>query len=258
MGWWIALGIIVLLAVLPLGVSVKYDEDGVLLRLIIGPLKITLFPRPKKEKKPKKERKKEEQKTEQKQEPEKEPVQTVDPKPESSQPPEPEKQEPVKEEAPKPAPVQEERAEPIPESLTPDAPKTETVKKKSGGPITDFLPLVNTALDMLNAFRRKLRLDVLEIKLVLGGGDPASLGINYGRTWAAIGNLQPYLERIFVIKKRKIEVECDFLASQTLITARMDLTITLGRIIGTVVFYGVKALIQFLKINKKRKGGAAK
>ena len=85
-----------------------------------------------------------------------------------------------------------------------------------------------------------------------------SLGINYGRTWAAIGNLQPYLERIFVIKKRKIEVECDFLASQTLITARLDLTITLGRIIGTVVFYGVKALIQFLKINKKRKGGAAK
>ena len=254
MGWLIALGIIVLLAVLPLGVSVRYDEDGVLLRLIIGPLKITLFPRPKKTKKPKKEKKKEDKKTEEPPQAEKqsEPAQKTEPLPK------PEQQETVKEEAPKPAPAEEEKAEPIPESLIPDDPKAKEEKKKSGGPITDFLPLVGTVLDMLNAFRRKFRVDVLELKLVLGGGDPAALGINYGRTWAAIGNLQPYLERFLVIKKRKIEVECDFLASQTLVTARLDLTITLGRIIGTVVFYGVKALIQFLKINKKRKGGAAK
>ena len=28
MGWWIALGILVLLAIIPIGVLVKYDEDG--------------------------------------------------------------------------------------------------------------------------------------------------------------------------------------------------------------------------------------
>ena len=56
MGWLIALGIVVLLAILPLGASVKYDADGLLVKLIAGPVKITLFPRPKKpqkEKKPK-------------------------------------------------------------------------------------------------------------------------------------------------------------------------------------------------------------
>ena len=56
MGWLITLGILILLAILPLGVSVRYDAMGPLVRLIVGPGKITLYPRPKKEKKPKKEK----------------------------------------------------------------------------------------------------------------------------------------------------------------------------------------------------------
>lgn len=227
MGWLIALGILTLLAVLPLGVSVKYDSDGPLVRLIVGPLKITLFPRPKKEKKQKKAK-------DNKKEPE----------PGASE-----------EQDEKPAELPERKpGEPEQPSQTQPEPE----KKKSGGPVTDFLPLVKTVFEMLGAFRRRLRVNVLEVKVVMAGGDPADLGINYGRVWTAIGNFQPYLEKFLVIKKRKIEVECDFCAEQTLVTARLDLTITLGRILATVVYYGVKALIQFLKINKKRKGGAAK
>ena len=73
-----------------------------------------------------------------------------------------------------------------------------------------------------------------------------------------MGNLLPQLERCFDIKKRDVEVECDFEASQTLIIARADITITLGWLLGIVVFYGIRALMQFLKINNKRKGGASK
>lgn len=220
MGWLVALGIITLLAVLPLGVSVQYDADGAVVALIIGPVKITLFPRPKTEKKPKKEKK-------------------------------------PKEEAPKPEPVPEEKTKELPPG-EPEKAAEAPEKKPSGGPITDFLPLVKTALEMLGAFRRRLRVNVLEVKVIMAGDDPCDLALNYGRAWAAIGNLQPQLEEFLVIKKRKIEVECDFCASQTLVNARLDLTITLGRILATVVVYGVRALLQFLKINKKRKGGAAK
>ena len=134
----------------------------------------------------------------------------------------------------------------------------EKPKKASGGPITDFLPLVKIVLDMLGAFRHRLRLNMLELKLVMAADDPCDLAVNYGRAWAAVGNLMPRLERVFVIKKRNIEVECDFEASQTLVTARLDLTITLGRIIATAVVYGVKALVEFMKIKNKRKGGASK
>lgn len=222
MGWLIALGIITLLAVLPLGVSVKYDEDGVLLKLIIGPVKITLFPRPKKDQKPKKKEKTQEKKEKQKTEPAQQPAPEATPQ-------------------------------------TPDKkPEAKQEKKKSGGSVTDFLPLVKTALDMLGAFRRRLRLNVLDLKLIMAADDPCDLAVNYGRAWTAVGNFLPRLEKVFVIKKRNIEVECDFMAAETKIIARLDLTITLGRILATVVVYGVRALIQFLKINKKRKGGASK
>ena len=51
MGWIIALGVVILLAILPLGVRIRYNSDGMLVKVIAGPLKITVFPLPKKQKK---------------------------------------------------------------------------------------------------------------------------------------------------------------------------------------------------------------
>lgn len=212
MGWLIALAVLVLLAALPLGVSVKYDSGGPLVRLLAGPGKLTLYPRPKKKLKPEKKA------------PEK-PAKPEKPKQEEPKPPQP-----PKEEAPKP--------------------------KEKGGRALDFLPLVKTALDLLGDFRRKLRVKNLELKLILAGNDPCDLAVNYGRTNAAMGNLLPQLERLFVIKKRDIQVECDFTASETLVIARLDVTITLGRLLSLGVRYGLRALKEFLTIKKKRKGGA--
>ena len=58
MGRWITLGILAFLAILPLGVRVLYDEGGAVVKIVLGPVKFTVFPRPKKEKKPKKEKEK--------------------------------------------------------------------------------------------------------------------------------------------------------------------------------------------------------
>lgn len=131
-------------------------------------------------------------------------------------------------------------------------------KKKKGGPITDFLPIVKTALELLNDFRKKLRIKRLDLKLVMAADDPCDLAIHYGRANAAMGNLLPRLERCFVIKKRNVEVECDFEASETLINARADITITLGWLLAIVVFYGVRAVKQYIQIKNKRKGGKVK
>lgn len=215
MGWWITLGILFLLAILPLGISVKYDSQGALVRIIAGPLKITVFPLPKKEKKKK------------------------------------------KKEAPKKEPSEESSEKPAPKNPEPPKPdKNAKAEKAKGGSWTDFLPLVKEVLRFLGDFRRKLRLNRLELKLIMASDDPCDLAVNYGRAWAAVGNLMPQLERIFVIKKRDVEVECDFTASETLVIARLDITITLGRLLAAVAVFGVRALIKFLNIQKKRKGGA--
>ena len=117
---------------------------------------------------------------------------------------------------------------------------------------------MKTLFDFLGDFRRKLRVNRLELKIILGGGDPCDLAVNYGKAWAAMGNLIPQLERAFVIKKRDTEVECDFTASSTTVLARLDLTITLARMFSMGVRHAIHGLREFMKINKLRKGGAVK
>ena len=203
MGWLIALGILTLIAITPIGVSAFYDEDGPRVRVIAGFLCIPVFPTKKKEKK----------------------------------------------EPPK-------KKEPKAKSVKTNAKKQEVPKKKKGGSLQDFLPVVDVVLDFVLAFGRKLRLNNLELKLILAGSDPFDLAVNYGRGWAALGNLLPQLEKAFVIKKRDLEVECDFLAEQTVILARLDLTITIGRIFSLLIVRGIPVLRELLKLMKIIKGGA--
>ena len=58
MGWLIAAGIVLLLAILPVGISAIYNANGPLVRVIAGPIRFTVFPAKKKEKKPKPQKKK--------------------------------------------------------------------------------------------------------------------------------------------------------------------------------------------------------
>ena len=208
MGWLIALAILVLLAILPLGASVLYDEDGPRVRVVAGPLKIQVFPL---KKKPKKDKTR--------------------------------KKSPKKAAKPKKAASEGEKPEPFP-------------KPRTGGSWTDFLPLVRSALDLLNDLRRKLRVDHLKLHLTMAGDDPCDLAVNYGRMNASLAALIAQLERFLVIKKRDVHIDCDFAASETVILARLDLTITLGRILSIAAVYGVRALTTFLKIKKQREGGA--
>lgn len=201
MGWLIALAVISLLAVLPLGISAKYDELGPRLWVIAGPVRLKLLPGKKKAKE-----------TEKK---------------------------------PKEAKSRKKAGEPAAENA-----------EKKGGSVTDFLPLVRVVFDFLADFRRKLRVKIMELKIVLAGGDPCDLAVNYGKACAAVAALDPQLERFFVIKKKDVQVQCDFLEEKTRIIARLDLTITLGWLIVQLIRHGSRALKELLKIMKFRKGGA--
>lgn len=197
MTWLIILAVIILICLIPLGVRAVYNSDGFKLWLLIGPVKIFLLPKKKKEEKTK--------------------------------------------EKPAKAPKATQKA----------APKEE---KKEGGSLLDFLPLLDVAKGLLSSFFRKIRIRRLEVKLTLAGDDPCDLAVNYGKTWAATGSIIPILEELFVIKKRDVQVACDFTASETKIYAAADITILVGRILGLVGKYGYLGLREFLKIRNKRKG----
>ena len=220
-GWLIALGILFLLAILPIGIRARYNDKGFLVQLLVGPVKAKLYPSKKKE----------------------------EPQPEEEEPEEEQEEHPLMqtlhsllEQIKPPKPPKEEKKKPAP-------------KKQKGGKISQFLPYVGTVVDFLGDFRWKIRISRLELKVIMADSDPCDLALNYGKAWAALGNFYPMLERAFIIKKRKIEVECDFTAKETLVLGRIDITITLGRLIALLVRYAIRGLRIYMNT---KKGGASK
>ena len=198
--FWIILGILVLLYLLPLGVRFVYSSEGCRIWLLVGLIPIKVYPRNKREKKPKKEAKntgKPQKKT---------------------------------------------------------APKKPAKEEKKGGSLSDFLPFVDIAKKLLQGIFRKHRIRRLEIKLLLAGDDPCDLAVNYGKAWAATGNLIPLLEEHFIIKKRDVQIACDFTAEETVIYVRADITILLGRLLTLATVHGYRAIREYFKLLKKRKG----
>ena len=201
MGWLVFLGIILLLGCLPLGIRLRYGENGFFAAVLLGKIPIAVYPMP-------------EWLEKRLHRPKKEP------------------------EAPKPqaAPKQE-------------APKEQ---QSSGGSLARFLPFAKLGLQFLGDLRRKLRVNNLQFKLILAGEDPCDLAVNYGRAWAALGNLMPKLDRALVIRKRNVEVECDFLAEEIKVLFAMDLTITLGRILGLGLGYGFQAIKLYMNLKNEK------
>ena len=203
MGWLIFLAILIGLGCVPLGVRLRYDEDGPLAAVLLGRLPIVLYPVPGWLKKLTSREKK-----------------TGENKP---------KEEKPKKEKPQKA-----------------------AENPQGGSWKKFLPLVQLGLHFLGDFRRKLRVNRLVLRLTLAGDDPCDLAVNYGRAWAAVGNLLAALKRAFVIQKRDVEVQCDFLGEETKVVFAMDLTITLGRVLGLLVKYGIRAVTILLKMKNQK------
>lgn len=203
MGWWIALGILVLLALFPLGVCLRYRQERFTLQLKLAGIRIPLdldkLLKGKEEKKP-------------------------------------EKQDKQQAEA----------------QASPQAPKPKRDLRKL---YERLKPWISLGLDFLGDLRRKLKIDHLDLNLVLGCEDPCDLAILYGSTCAAMGNIIAYLERVLNIRKRDIQVQCDFEETKTRAEARLELSITLGRALVLLVGYGIRALREMRRMNN-RKGGA--
>lgn len=102
------------------------------------------------------------------------------------------------------------------------------------GTLREFFPLLDLYLQLLFNEKYKLRVKLLELKLTMANDDPFDLAMNYGKAWTIINGLMPQLERFFNIKKRKLDVGCDFLAEETMIYARADLLIPLARLIAAL------------------------
>lgn len=105
---------------------------------------------------------------------------------------------------------------------------------KPNGTLREFFPLLDLYLQLLFNEKYKLRVKLLQLKLTMAGDDPFDVAMNSGKAWAIMNGLLPQLERFFNIRKKELDVACDFLAEETMIYARADLLMPLAKLIAAV------------------------
>ena len=212
MGWLIALAVLTVIGMIPLGVSARYDGKADL-KVKIGLLSLTI-PLGKKKTEEKKDK------------------------------PSPKEPDPL-----------EEKFREQDQKLQAEEKKAQKKEKKKPADLKIYLPFVKLGIDFLGSLRRKLRIEKLWLNVILAGQDPCALAVNYGRAWAGASALMGNLNQIFEIRDQDLNIECDFTGDKTVFSGRLDLTITVARLLNLAVGYGIRALKEFL-IFKKRKGGA--
>lgn len=114
--------------------------------------------------------------------------------------------------------------------------------RKYDNVLGDFWAELKTTLGLIWHLRPKLRIKRLVLKLHLAGDNPAALAMQYGGAWAAIGGFIPLLEEAFILKKRELDVDCDFSGQRTTLDAKLDITIGLGRLLWRLVQYSMNTI----------------
>lgn len=128
-------------------------------------------------------------------------------------------------------------------------------KKEEGGKLSDLLPLLNAIWKLLGDLRRKVRVKRLDMCLTLAGGDPCDLALNYGKAWAAVGNIVSFLENFLIIKKRNVQVNTDFLGDTTRVYLKVFANMTIWRLFSLLMKHGLPLRDEYKKFLNIDEGG---
>ena len=127
------------------------------------------------------------------------------------------------------------------------------MKEKIGGALGYVQTLLPVVIKAVGYFFKKLQIDTLRLRLVAGSPDPADAAKVYGTASAALGALWQPLTQAFDVKDGHARVDLDFESDRMTIWAAASLSIKIGQIIWLAVYFGIWALVRFLKERKRQK-----
>ena len=127
------------------------------------------------------------------------------------------------------------------------------MKEKIGGALGYVQTLLPVVIKAVGYFFKKLQIDTLRLRLVAGSPDPADAATVYGTASAALGALWQPLTQAFDVKYGHARVDLDFESDRMTIWAAASLSIKIGQIIWLAVYFGIWALVRFLKERKRQK-----
>ena len=153
-----------------------------------------------------------------------------------------------------------------------EKPKEEKKEKKGTEPkkrrafpkptVGDLLDLAQTALSALGATVaracKRVRIDPLDVTVVLGGDDPASVATAYGMASAVMFAEMPKLEERFYIPDPSLHLRMDFDAEGTTAAGRIGVTLRvcdLFAIVFTLLIPMAKWFLRFKKAHRHDEAG---
>lgn len=220
----LALLVLVLLGMflwfLRLGGCVIYSENGVLVRIRIGPLYLTVFPRKKEPKKmPGKKRAGKKKSKKQKSGTTKKKSKKAEQKPKRS----------------------------IADRILGRPAPGEGDDSGRGGDLQLLMDALPDLFELLGEAVRKLRVEELTLHYTIAGrNDPACAAVQYGAVFATGGALGALLNQHLTVKKQSVGAVADFTSTETKVYVCLNLSYTLGQL----VVIGIHALKKLLKLRK--------
>lgn len=212
--------LLLLILLLPARVRVMLRQEKFFLWVGLGPFRLRLLPW--KEKKPKKQKK-----------PEK-----------------PEEAKPQKRESP---------PSPTPQAARPGesaGPAPQIRKEKESTPVSGgmdkldipyIMALIHLGLSAMGQFRRALRVDRFLLDCAIATGDAAKTAMAYGAAAAGVGMFLPLLEENLRVRKKDIQVICDFEGTES----QIFLEVQVSALVFQLLIIGIKVLRGFLRLRKQ-------
>lgn len=212
--------LLLLVLLLPARVRVMLRQEKFFLWVGLGPFRLRLLPW--KEKKPKKQKKSEK----------------------------PEEAKPQNREPPPSPPPQAER----PGEAARPAPQIRKEKESTpvfGGmeklDIPYIMDLIHLGLSAMGQFRRVLRVDRFLLDCAIATGDAAKTAMAYGAAAAGVGMFLPLLEENLRVRKKDIQVICDFEGTES----QIFLEVQVSALVFQLLIIGIKVLRGFLRLRKQ-------
>lgn len=212
--------LLLLVLLLPARVRVMLRQEKFFLWVGLGPFRLRLLPW--KEKKPKKQKKPEKQEK---------------PKPQKREsPPSPPPQAARHGEAAGPAPQIRKEKESTPVSGGMEKPD-----------IPYIMDLIHLGLSAMEQFRRALRVDRFLLDCAIATEDAAKTAMAYGAAAAGMGMFLPLLEENLRVRKKDIQVICDFEGTES----QIFLEVQVSALVFQLLIIGIKVLRGFLRLRKQ-------
>ena len=119
----------------------------------------------------------------------------------------------------------------------------------------DILLVLKESLEPLDQLRQQIQIDKLILEISLTKDDPCDLAILYGRACGVVSELQVLVNRIFKVRRQKVNVFCDFAGTQSKIQVYSRISIPTVRLLGLILRYGLGIIKDYKAIKNRRKGG---